>query len=273
MAVEKAIPWISGKPGGEESAGRVQFATLVTDMGEAMRAVRVVGVRGQGLLDLRTGHRKLPILGQPHGMIGKEPKIVAVMRGEVVHQHRNLALLSDAAGAADHAIGIRATGDDQSVARPCRQMCVQGSNRGVGPTREHEVEKCDVTGLALRQTSGHVLGCCQGRPGRRDIALPHQHLGLAGVGQGKTGVGGDGAVIGSRCARVERQPKIATFNVGVPRAGGCGGQGEAVSICQHEKPRPNFRAIFTPPEATKVPRWMSVASDDETFDDPLPHFA
>jgi hypothetical protein len=30
-----------------------------------------------------------------------------------------------------------------------------------------------VTGLALRQTSGRVFGCCQGRPGRRDIAFPH----------------------------------------------------------------------------------------------------
>jgi hypothetical protein len=31
-------------------------------------------------------------------------------------------LLSDAAGAADQTIGVRATGDYQSVARPCRQM-------------------------------------------------------------------------------------------------------------------------------------------------------
>jgi hypothetical protein len=38
-------------------------------MGEAMRAVRVVRVRGQGLLDLRPGHRKLPILGRVHRSI------------------------------------------------------------------------------------------------------------------------------------------------------------------------------------------------------------
>jgi len=95
------------------------------------------------------------------------------MWGEAVHQYRDLVLLSDVAGAADQAVGVRATGDDQRVARPCGQMCVQGGDRGVGPTREQKIEECDVTGLALRQTSGRVHGCCQGRPGRRDIAFPH----------------------------------------------------------------------------------------------------
>ena len=110
-----------------------------------MRAVRVVRVRGQGLLDLRPRRRELPILGQPHGMIGKEPKIVAVMRGEAVHQRRDLVLLSDAAGAADQAVRVRATGDDQGVARPCRQMRVQSGDRGVGATREQQARRmrCD----------------------------------------------------------------------------------------------------------------------------------
>src|ERR1700746_3354444 len=53
MAIEKAFARIGGEPLGQEGAGRVQLATLVTDMGEAMRSVRVVRVRGQGLLDLR----------------------------------------------------------------------------------------------------------------------------------------------------------------------------------------------------------------------------
>jgi hypothetical protein len=144
-------------------------------MGEAMRAVSVVRVRGQRLLELCAGQCQLPILGQPHGMIGKEPEIVAIMWGEAVHQRRDLVFLSDAAGAADQAIGIRGTGDDQRVAWACRQMWVHDGDRGVGLTCEHKVEECDVTGLALRQTSGLVLGCRQGRPGRRDIAFPHQH--------------------------------------------------------------------------------------------------
>jgi hypothetical protein len=46
-------------------------------MGEAMRAVR-----GQRLLDLRPSQCEPPVLGQSHGMIGKEPEIVAVIWGD-----------------------------------------------------------------------------------------------------------------------------------------------------------------------------------------------
>ena len=163
-------------------------------------------------------------------MIGQEPEIVAVMRGEAVHQHRDLVLLPDAAGGADQAVRVRGSGEHQRVARPCRQMRVQGGDRGVGPAREHEVEERDVTGLARRQTGGHVLGRRQGRPRRRHVAFPHQHLGLAGMGQGKTGVGGDGAVKGLDRAGVEGQRQIAALNVGVPRGGGGSGQGQVVSV-------------------------------------------
>ena len=55
------------------------------------------------------------------------------------------------------------------------------------------------------------------------------------MGQGKTGVGGDGAIIGLDRAGIEGQRQIAGLDVGVPRGGGGGGQGEAVSICQHQK--------------------------------------
>jgi hypothetical protein len=43
------------------------------------------------------------------------------------------------------------------------------------------------------------------------------------MGQGKTGVGGDGSVIGLGCAGVEGQRQIAALDLGVPRAGGRGG--------------------------------------------------
>ena len=62
------------------------------------------------------------------------------------------------------------------------------------------------------------------------VAFPHQDLGLAGMGQGKTGVGGDGAVKGLDRAGVEGQRQIAALNVGVPRGGGRGGQGQVVSV-------------------------------------------
>ncbi len=118
MAIEKALARIGGEPRGQEGAGRVRLTALVTNMGEAMRAMRIVRVRRHGLLDLRPGRRELTILGQRHGVIRQEPEIIAVMRREAVHQHRDLVLLSDAAGAANQAVRVCGTGDHQRVARP-----------------------------------------------------------------------------------------------------------------------------------------------------------
>ena len=140
MAVEKSVARIGGEPGGQVGAGRVRLAALVADMREAVRAMRVVRVRRHRSLDLRPGGGELPILGQRHGMMGEEPEIVAVMRGEAVHQHRDLVLLPDAAGGADQAVRVGGGGEHQRVARPCRQMRVQGGDRGVGPAREREIE-------------------------------------------------------------------------------------------------------------------------------------
>ena len=67
------------------------------------------------------------------------------------------------------------------------------------------------------------LACRQGRPRRRDVAFPHQYLGLAGMGQGETGIGGDRAIKGLDRARVEGQCQIAALNVGVARGGGGSG--------------------------------------------------
>jgi hypothetical protein len=50
-------------------------------MRERVRTMRVVRVCRHGSLDLRPRGRKLTILRQRHGMVGQEPKIVAVMRG------------------------------------------------------------------------------------------------------------------------------------------------------------------------------------------------
>src|SRR3954469_1016677 len=124
MTVEKAVARISGEPRGEISAGRFRLAALVTNMGETMRTMRVVRVRGDGFLYLHAGRRKLPIFAQRRGMIREEPEIIAVMRGQAVHQHCDLMLLSDAAGGANQAVRVCRTGDDQRVARPCRQMRV-----------------------------------------------------------------------------------------------------------------------------------------------------
>src|SRR5205814_4764343 len=66
-------------------------------MSEAMCTMRVVRVSSQRSLDFRPSRRKLPVFGKRHSVIGHEPKIITVVRGQAVHQHGDLVLLSDAA--------------------------------------------------------------------------------------------------------------------------------------------------------------------------------
>ena len=68
--------------------------------------------------------------------------------------------------------------------------------RGVGLAREYQLEERDVAGLPLQQPRGRLPSRRQGCPCRHDIAFAHQDLRLAGICQGKTGVIGDGPVIG-----------------------------------------------------------------------------
>ena len=89
-----------------------------------MCTMRVVRVSSQRSLDFRPSRRKLPVFGKRHSVIGHEPKIITVVRGQAVHQHGDLVLLSDAAGAANQAVRVRGSGDYKGVARPRRQMLV-----------------------------------------------------------------------------------------------------------------------------------------------------
>jgi len=175
------------------------------------------------LLDLRSGRRELPILGQRHGVIRPEPKIIAVVRGQTIHHLRDLALLSDPAGAANYSVGVRGYGNNQRVARPCREMRVQGGDCRLCSAREHQIKKPDMASFTLGQTSGHVLRGRQRRLCGRDVALPHQHLRLTHVSQRKTRLGGNGPVIRLGCAGVKRQRSIRGKDVIVPRRSGrCG---------------------------------------------------
>ena len=214
---------IGGEPGGQIGAGRVPLTAFVTNMRERVRPMRVVRVRRDGPLDLRPGSRELPIFGQRHGMVRQEPEIVTVMRREAIQQRRDLVLLSDAAGGADQAVRVRGSGQHHRVARPCRQVRVQGGDRRVGLAREHQFEERNVAGVALGQIGSHLSGRRQRHPRRRHAAFPQQDLRLASMGEGKTRVGGDGAIEGLDRAGVEGQRQIAALDIGVPRRDGhCG---------------------------------------------------
>src|ERR1700761_6712594 len=141
-------------------------------MREPVCTVRVVRVRRDGLLDLRSRSRELPILGQRHGVIGQEPRIIAAVRGEAVHQHRDLVLLTDAAGGAEQAVRVRGAGEHQRVARPRRQMRAQRGERGVGPAREYEVEERDVADFPRRSLSHFSSGLLASSPITREAHFP-----------------------------------------------------------------------------------------------------
>ena len=170
------------------------------------------------------------------------------MRGQTVHQHRDLVLLSDPAGTADQAVRVRRYGNDQGVARPCCKMRVQRGDRRLGPTREYKIEELDVAGFALGQTGRHLLRRRQRRPCCLDVALPHQYLRLARVGQGKTRVGRDGPIMSLGRAGIECQRQIGRLDISIPRCGGFGGEDEAVAICQHEKSSPRRESHFCRPK-------------------------
>jgi hypothetical protein len=102
-------------------------------------------------------------------------------------------------------------------------MRVQGGDCRPCSAREYKIEKPDVADFALGQTGGHILRrrqrclCCL------DVTLPHQHLCLTRVGQGKTRIGGSGPVICLGCAGVKRQRPIRRKKVTIPRRSGRGG--------------------------------------------------
>src|SRR5215469_11674824 len=116
MPIEKPVARIGGEPRREEGAGRVWVAALVPPCAKPCAPCALFGFAAIDCSIFARAAASCPS-SDSHGMIGEKPKIVTVMWGEAVHQYRDLVLLSDVAGAADQAVGVRATGDDQRVAR------------------------------------------------------------------------------------------------------------------------------------------------------------
>ena len=92
---------------------------------------------------------------------------------------------------------------------------MNGGDGGVGSAREHQVEKRDVTGLALGQAGGEFDCLRLGGARRRHVALANQDLRLARVGHRKTRVGRERSVEGFDRTGVKCQRPIAALNVGI----------------------------------------------------------
>ncbi len=170
MAVEKALARIGGKPRDEKGARRVRLAAFVADMGEAVRAVRVVRVRGQGLLDFRAGPQRAahPRIAPWHGRKGTK------------NRHRNAGRGCPSAPRSGASVRCgRSRRSSRWGSRPLATTkasrghavrCVYNAEMAASARPAHsQLEECDVAGLALGQTRGRVLCRRQARsaPARR----------------------------------------------------------------------------------------------------------
>src|SRR5271169_3122927 len=98
---------ISRKPRHQEGAGRVWIALLVAEMRAGMRRPGVLGVLGEGTIDLRAGSLSLSIFRERHTMVGREPPIIAIARCKPVEQLQQHTFLPGTAGTANQAVGER----------------------------------------------------------------------------------------------------------------------------------------------------------------------
>src|SRR5215218_3433837 len=131
MSVKGRIARIAGEPDAQEIAAAVCIAALVGDVRDTMRAVRVLLVEFYGPFDFRTRLRDAAILAERNRVIGKEPVIVAVMRGKTVEQLCVPPLLSHASRTADETVWIAGRCDHHRIARPLIEMGIQGVDGGV----------------------------------------------------------------------------------------------------------------------------------------------
>ncbi len=163
-------------------------------MRAGVRRPGVVWVLGEGSIDLWAGGIPLSILRERHAVMGREPPIVAVAWGKPVQQIQQRAFLPGAAGTADQAVGERGGAEHQGVARPGVQMSRQSGKCGFGVARRKQVEKGDMAGFPRGQTGGEGIGRRHRRARRRGVAAFQQQMRPGGMGEGKAGICGDGAI-------------------------------------------------------------------------------
>ena len=181
-----------------------------------MRSPGVLGVLGEGSFDLWAGGLSLSILRKRHAMMGREPPIVAITRGEPLQQVEERPFLPGAAGVADQAVGERRSAEHQDIA-PGIQVRRQCGKRRFGITHGKQAEKCDVADFALGQPDHEGIGrrhrhaCC------RCLPAFLQRVSLGGMGEGKAGVSGDGTIERLDRTGVHGQLGVTAFCIGIPR--------------------------------------------------------
>jgi hypothetical protein len=155
-------------------------------------------------------------------VVGREPPVVAVVRGKPVQQVQQVqqrALLPGAAGTADQAVGERGRAEHDCVARPGVQMCGQRGERGLGVARHEQAEERDVAGFARGQASGERVGRRHRLARRRGVAAFQQRVRLGGMRKRKARIGGDGTIERLDRAGVHSELGLSALYVGVPRSG------------------------------------------------------
>ena len=183
-------------------------------------------------LDLCPRRRKLPVLGEGHGVIGEPNEKSSPSCGGGCPSGPRSGAFAEAAGAADQAVGVCRTGEDQRVAWPRRQMGKQGAIVA-SVRRQHEVELGDVARLGL-DTPEASPGRGERRPRRPGVALSQQDHRFADVGQGDWDRR-RGPIIGLEGAGEECQRQAGRLHIGIPRGGGCCRQGKVVESASDDK--------------------------------------
>jgi len=70
----------------------------------------------------------------------------------------------------------------------------------------------------------------------RKVARQLERARRGDIGQSKVWISGNGTIEGQGGTGIDGQKKVDAFDVGIPRGGRSGGEGETIAICEHDGP-------------------------------------
>ena len=170
-----------------------------------VRRPGVGGVLREGALDLRAGGCVVAVLGQRHAVVGGEPGVVAVVRGEAVQQGEQVRFWPARPELPIRPL-VKAVVPRTRASRghSSRWVWTRGQG-GFGVAGDQQGEIGDVAGFAGGRLGGEGVGGGYGLARRGGVAAFQQRVGAGGVREGEGGVGCDGAVEGVDGAGVHGQ--------------------------------------------------------------------